>query len=102
MNRYEELFQILNEPDLSNNETIDERQALVSVLKEFGEILADDSQRATDIAYSIAGLMATDYARQLPDDDPISEVLAIAGELEIMPENSNELLEELKEKIGKL
>lgn len=40
----------------------------------------DDGER---LAYDIAGLLSLNFVRQLPDNDPISDVLALAGQLEL-------------------
>lgn len=53
-------------------------------------------------AYAIAGLMGTDFARRLSEDDPIDEVLVIAGELEANPADAGSLYQELISRISAL
>jgi hypothetical protein len=78
------------------------RITLISFLKEEVKKLQDQPDLAIEIAYSIAGLMATDFARKLPEDDPIDEILTIAGELEIKPDNYEALRNELVNKVNAL
>lgn len=35
------------------------------------------------LAYELAGLLSTDFARSLSDDDPLKKVLDLAGNLEL-------------------
>lgn len=102
MNKYQQLLDILNEPVLTMDATNNERLALVEVLKEFGKEVRRSPQVTNEIAYKIAGLLATDYARSLKHGDPLTDILFLAGELEIAPENSDDLREELMQKISKL
>ena len=53
-------------------------------------------------AYDLAGLMATDYVRSLPDDNPLLDILELAGELEIKPPDSQDLAHEIAAKIAAL
>ncbi len=46
--------------------------------------------------------MATRYGRSLTPDNPINEIVTIAGELEINPKNADDLRRELISKIEKL
>lgn len=64
--------------------------------------LSGTIDQAINTAYSIAGLMATSYARNLEDDDPLNEILTVAGELEIGADDASELRDELLEKISAL
>lgn len=54
------------------------------------------------VAYNLAGLMATDYVRSLPSNDPVVEALSLAGELEIKPANAEALAKLLTEEIARL
>lgn len=47
------------------------------------------------VAYTIAGLMGTDFARSLGAHDDLANIFTIAGELEVDPPNRNELAGEL-------
>lgn len=78
------------------------RAEITSYLKALLPALSGDLERSTSAAYAIAGLMATEYARNLKNDDPIDEILTIAGELEIGPPNAQELRQELVSKIEAL
>lgn len=40
-------------------------------------------QHSRDIAYGIAGLLGTQFAAGLANNDPISEIMTLAGELEL-------------------
>lgn len=78
------------------------RAEIISFLQEQLPALSSDLERSIEAAYSIAGLMATNYSRNLKDDDPIDEILIIAGELEVNPKNAEELRKELMVKIEAL
>ena len=58
--------------------------------------LSEDTYKS---AYALAGLMATDYVRSLPESDPIVDLLDTAGELEIAPPNSEDLRKDILQKI---
>ena len=98
MNR-EELFSHLNTPPLFTSEN---RRVLVAFLKDQASIITAHPELTTRIAYGIAGILATDFARNLPEDDPVDEILTIAGELEVAPEDTKSLRSELIEKINML
>lgn len=78
------------------------RIKVTTFLKEQLVPLSGDLDQAVGAAYGIAGLMATDYARNLKTGDRIDEILSIAGELEIYPDNAEELRGELIAKITAL
>lgn len=78
------------------------RQLLVAYLKESIPAIEESSEKSVVCAYAITGIMATDYARTLATDDPIEEILSIAGELETNPTNTEELRRELASKIKAL
>lgn len=50
-------------------------------------------------AYEIAGMLASKFTQSLEEDDPLLEVMIIAGELEVKPKNTEELTQELIAKI---
>lgn len=102
MNKYEQLFDKLNNPVLIKDETQKLRLLLISVLKDFAYALERNPGSGTEIAYKIAGIMATEFARCLNENDTIDEILTIAGELEVNPQNADELREELIKKIDML
>lgn len=85
--------------NLSNEQS---RAEITSYLKALLPTLLGGLEQSISAAYSIAGLMATEYARNLKNDDPIDEILTIAGELEIGPPNAQELRQELVSKIEAL
>lgn len=58
--------------NLSNEQS---RAEITSYLKALLPALSGDLERSTSAAYAIAGLMATTYAHNLKDDDPIDEIL---------------------------
>lgn len=88
---YDKLFIQLN-----TEQSLKNRSAILSFLRYCNVELKTGKTHPEHIAYSIAGLMATDYARTLPEDDPISTILAIAGELEVNdPADKDELKNEL-------
>jgi hypothetical protein len=78
------------------------RQDVINFIKEemrhFAS-LSDDTYRS---AYTLAGLMATDYVRTLPEEDPIVDILSAAGELEIAPPESEDLRKEILQKVESL
>lgn len=85
-----------NHFQLIDNLPYDEsRQNMVDFLQMQAAVLRDQPDDAPRIAYNIAGLMATDFARKLADNDPLSVVMTIAGELEIDPPDADSLRLEL-------
>lgn len=88
---------------LNSTENFASRQRIaIEYLQEWASILEQDASQDTQAAYSIAGLMATEFAQQLPPESPIDEILIIAGELEVNPEDSEKLHQELIMKIRSL
>ncbi len=70
------------------------RDGVRDSLKSQIEKLKGSTQDDKEIAYQIAGLLNTDFARSLPDDDIYLKIMLMAGELElpdglIDKENSN-------------
>ncbi len=85
---------------LMNKELSEESsKKLNTFLKESLEKLINTPGTVGEVAYSIAGLMSTDYSRGLDESDPFYEITTIAGELEILPDNKEELRTELIDKI---
>lgn len=78
------------------------RDVIVSFLKGQLGALTGDMTSAIDAAYSIAGLAGTDFVRSLDPIDPIDEIFTIAGELEINPDDSENLRKEIIDKIRSL
>lgn len=93
---FEHLFDSLNSKDDTN------RANVVSFLRYDAKRLQSQPELVYQIAYEIAGLMATEFARQLSTNDPIDEILIIAGELEVGPDNADDLRDELIQKIETL
>ena len=89
-----EIFQELNDSNAEDN-----RSKLILYLKDKITQLNGDIAEAVAAAYEIAGLMSTDYGQSLSSSDPIDEILTIAGELEINPNDAESLRKELIEKI---
>lgn len=87
---YDQLFAQMN-TEVSS----EVRNDVVSFLRHCLVELKANQYSTTDIAYDMAGLMATDYIKSLATDDPIHHILTIAGELEIKPPNADTLRNEL-------
>lgn len=81
---------------------LESRQRLVQILRDKASELQSNPDDYAEIAYQIAGFLATNFAQQLSSDDPIDEILTIAGELETSPDNAVELRKELLQKINSL
>ncbi|MEV5413518.1 hypothetical protein AB0K60_32385 [Thermopolyspora sp. NPDC052614] len=71
-------------------ERLDEREPLANRKQLLHEYLMEQlkaqeqhPEQGEQIAYEIAGLLATNLAATLADDDPYMEVLYLAGELEL-------------------
>lgn len=92
-----ELFNKFGESDAAQV-----RAQFTLLLKDKLAILKGEISEAVKGGYEIAGLMSTDFAQSLGSSDPIDEILTIAGELEIHPDNAEELRLELIEKIQAL
>ncbi len=78
------------------------RQNVIAFLKAHIDALRSDSDKSSEIAYVIAGHMATKFAQGLEEDDALIIVMTIAGELEVNPSNSDELRHHLIQAIEKL
>jgi|GEM_PF-1510638 len=98
MEKYNKVFEMLNNAEIS---TQLENQ-LIHELKRLGDIVQAKPDMDLEIAYKIAGFMATDYVRFHNSNKRINEIFTIAGELEINPEDRDELRKELIEKINSL
>jgi hypothetical protein len=96
---YKEIFSRL---DTTLPPTAKDRAMMSSFLKEQATAFRAHPDQTTRIAYAIAGMLATRFARNLPEDDPIDEILTIAGELEVNPDNASDLRKELLTKIDAL
>jgi len=88
--------------ELNQDRTEAARAKFILYLKDQLVRLNGDMADAIKGAYEIAGLMATDFAQSIDSSDPIDEILTIAGELEVNPDNGEELRKELIEKIKQL
>ena len=97
MSEFNDFFQSIDR--LSGEES---RKNVVNFLKDQVISLRNEPERVSEVAYSIAGLMATDFARNLNKDDPLDTITAIAGELEINSSDSDELRKELIDAIEAL
>ena len=59
------------------------REKLVVFLNEYIVSVENNPEKRKSLAYDIASILATDYARFLNVDDTIDNILTLAGELEI-------------------
>lgn len=98
MEQNQDIFESLREVRDREKARVDLASHIESQLSRFQSV-SDDT---FDAAYNLAGLMATDYVRSLPDDDPLLDILVIAGELEIKPPDAEELAREIAAKIAGL
>lgn len=75
-----------NNPDNNQN-----RLALINFLKDSLPLLKNDKDYYTAV-YNMAGMMSTKYVQSLSDDDIISQILGLAGELEAPDDDSENKL----------
>ena len=75
------------------------RRSFIDFLTECLVHLKSLDQDPSHTAYLIAGMLDTEFAKTLEDHDPLTEIMIIAGELEVSPVNKSELTAELIEKI---
>lgn len=87
---------------ISSADTKTARVELIKYLKDQLAVFEVISDNTFDVAYNLAGLLATDYVRALNDNDPISSILGLAGELEIRPPNAEDLCREMVAEISNL
>ncbi|MGO3702278.1 MAG: hypothetical protein ACTJG2_03800 [Candidatus Saccharimonadales bacterium] len=88
---------------LNTEQSPENRDIVISFLQHCSTALKADTAQSSEIAHSITGLMATDYTKTLPENDPINTVLTIAGELEIDdPKDRDILKDELIDAIDQL
>lgn len=92
-----EIFRELNQEEPSKA-----RVEFTLYLKSALPQLNGEISEAVKTAYEITGLMNTDFAQSLDTSDPINEILTIAGELEVNPDNADDLRKELIVKIREL
>jgi hypothetical protein len=97
MNKINKLYS--NNHGLSSAEL---RVIVINFFKQFESVVTRDSSQRTMYTYEIAGLMESDFYKTLLPDDPLQEIFTIAGELEINPEDADELTQELIDKIAAL
>lgn len=77
------VYGVLEQGDGSQSE---KRHALITYLKQQPARRDADPDDELDIVYEIAGLRFTRFAQSLSQDDPLSEILHIATQLEIPSE----------------
>lgn len=75
-----QLHEILNSE--SADRTI-QRKELITFLKSHVMSTEDEVSKRKDLAYDLASILSTDYARSLNDEETIDRVLTLAGELEV-------------------
>lgn len=80
MSKYEQLFHRLNDITQSSA-NVHHKAALKDLLKDLAKDLSLHPENCSKTAYKIAGLMATRYGHSLTPDNPIDEIVTIAGEL---------------------
>ena len=80
----------------SEKDDLNARSTIVDFLKEEVKHLDPDS------FYTIAGLLSTDFAQKLPNNDPLEEILTLAGELEVSSDQTAEKINLLTSLINKL
>ena len=61
----------------------EKRKAAINYLQECVDNLPNDPGERLKVAYKIAGLMSTNFALSLEDNDDIDQILTLAGELEV-------------------
>ncbi len=95
-----EIYSLAQFQSIDSTSSVNEaRNLVVEYLAQGLRYLKSSPDKADEIAYQIAGLMATDFARSLDKNDPIDGILIIAGELESAHDNVESLREELIKKI---
>ena len=67
----------------SSGPALDKEQALQNYLGQRLHNLPQSDAKRTKIAYEIAGLLSTSYARSLSEGSPYEEILTLAAELEV-------------------
>lgn len=99
MENYDKQFQLLDKATSLDTA----RQEFTTFLKTEAENLRVHPEDTIQIAYHIAGMLATNSARLIEQaNDPIDEILTIAGELEVNPPEASILRDELLAKIDAL
>ncbi|RWZ78484.1 MAG: hypothetical protein EOT05_01870 [Candidatus Microsaccharimonas sossegonensis] len=73
-----ELHKLLDTTELSRDT---KRTELISFLKSINGVLHAYPEKSREVAYDIAGILSTEYARSLSDKN-IDSILTLAGELE--------------------
>lgn len=95
----ERIYHILN----TSQDGAQQRHELSHFLREQLAQRVADPNREREVAYDMAGLLSTQFAAALPDDDPYKEIMLIAGELELPPEHRGDATwEQLAERIAGL
>lgn len=84
---------------LERDKLADARRHFISFLHDASLTLKSNERPPTTVAYEIAGMLSTQFARSLPKGDSLLEIMIIAGELEINPTNTKQLTQELIAKI---
>jgi hypothetical protein len=87
---------------LDGTDSTTARREFIGYLQTASQKIESDKASAPKVAYSIAGMFATDFAHNLDENDPLTEIMTIAGELEINPNDVEELRRELVRKICEL
>lgn len=79
-----------------------QRQELITHLKATVDTLPENEDERRAIAYDIAGLLSTHFAKSLDSNDLLDQILTLAGELEVPNQNDtnrwtefNNLIQEL-------
>lgn len=91
------LYNRLND---SSKDARENRDLLVAHLKVLAERINPNT--IDTVVYEIAGLLSTSYARSLSENDPLEDILTLAGELEVPSEDKDEKINTLKQLIAQL
>jgi len=94
----ENLYNKLNSKENSS----EKRHEIITFLKKIANNIPTAPAKRQDKAYEIAGLLSTDFARSLSAEDPIDNILTLAGELEVRDEQEAQKWEELLRLINSL
>lgn len=97
MSEIEKLFH-----DSDNPSDTEARLIVIHFLKDTALALSKAGKDPIAGAYDITGLTGSNFFQALPPGDPLEEIFTIAGELEINPQNADELTQELIDKIAAL
>lgn len=79
----EKLYNSLDKESTLNTQ----RQELITYLKTVVNALPENEDIRRTIAYDVAGLLSTHFAKSLDSSDLLDQILTLAGELEVPNQN---------------